>query len=340
MKKIFLILLLSIFTGFVAAETVIEIPGIMKPGRLTVEGNEVFIVEGHTVNIYSLKPFKLKTKFGNKGEGPGEFKYMLPYILIYPNRILAVDGEKTAWFSREGKFIDEKKIKGETGFRFLPLNKTFVRGESVNFEKLAISLYDNESKKIKTFYECMGGGRRLIAGPNIKEDAEWKMMRHYIDFKYDRGSKKIFVFDGSKGFHITVFDENGNKQKTIEKKFEEIDVTETFKKKAMDELKLNKMLWQHISRRTFTFFKYFPAFWSVKMADGKIYVATYKTKTGKAEFIILDLEGNILKKVFLPVTEVRPGNDKLFHFDNGKYYTIVENEDTEEWELHVHTSTR
>ena len=336
MNKLFLVLFLFFLSMIVCGEKIVEFPDVMKPGRLKVSGDEIFIGEGHTVKIYSLKTFKLKAKFGKKGEGPGDFKNIMPDFLLYQDRILGIDGNKIAWFSREGKFIKEKRIGSGTGFQFFPLNGKFVRGESINNKKIVISIYDWEFKKIKTFYERLAPGRRVIAGPGVKEDAEWKMMRHYFGFDYNEEAKKIFVFDGSKGFYIAVFDENGSKLYTIEKKLEKDKVTGTFKKNALDELKLNKLIWPHIRKRTFTFFEYFPHFWSVKISDGKIYAATYKTGSDKTGFIILDLEGNILKEIFLPVKERRAGSDGLFHFDKGKFYHLVENEDTEIWELHIH----
>jgi hypothetical protein len=84
------------------------------------------------------------------------------------------------------------------------------------------------------------------------------------------------------------------------------------------------------------------------VADEKIYVLTYKKEKEKSEFVILDLKGKLLKKVFLPFNQ----SDEWFHYSlakatsqasphatftikNGKLYQLIENEDKEIWELHI-----
>ena len=56
---------------------------------------------------------------------------------------------------------------------------------------------------------------------------------------------------------------------------------------------------------------------------------TYGTKNKKEEYIILDLKGNFLKKVFLPETP-----SILAAIYNNKFYSLKDNEEKEEWELH------
>lgn len=66
----FLLLTSLIFPGKVAV-----LPEVKRPAfDIIVDNNELFLVECATIYIYSLTDFKLKKKFGRRGEGPGEFK--------------------------------------------------------------------------------------------------------------------------------------------------------------------------------------------------------------------------------------------------------------------------
>ncbi len=81
--------------------------------------------------------------------------------------------------------------------------------------------------------------------------------------------------------------------------------------------------------------KYFPDIRSFSVLDGKIYVETYKSEKDKREFIIMDMRGNILKRVFLPLFAEGSLIDKhIFTFYEDDYYYLKYNEDKELWELH------
>ena len=78
------------------------------------------------------------------------------------------------------------------------------------------------------------------------------------------------------------------------------------------------------------------------VTDERIYVKTSQTKGDKDEFIIMDLKGNTLKKVYLPaVKKQRYVNTmlgipaKFYKIYQNKFYYLYENEDEEEWEIHV-----
>jgi hypothetical protein len=73
------------------------------------------------------------------------------------------------------------------------------------------------------------------------------------------------------------------------------------------------------------------------VTGGKIYVMTNKETVGKNEFIIFDLKGNVLKKLFIPVAPFEESMIPLFYtISNGKLYHLVDNEETEEWEVRIY----
>ena len=94
----------------------------------------------------------------------------------------------------------------------------------------------------------------------------------------------------------------------------------------------------------FEFPDYFPAIQNFEISDNKIYVQTSKIRDNKDEYIIMDLKGNILNKTFLtrykkPSILSRLFGAKLSVIKNEKIYYLKENEEKEEWELHVEEIT-
>jgi hypothetical protein len=73
-----------------------------------------------------------------------------------------------------------------------------------------------------------------------------------------------------------------------------------------------------------------------------LYAVTYEKKEGKFEVVVMDLQGNVLKRSF--VFPKAPGDREVYGFSlfstaydiaGDKIYHLVENEETERWELHV-----
>ena len=56
---------------------------------------------------------------------------------------------------------------------------------------------------------------------------------------------------------------------------------------------------------------------------------------GTVECFIIDQEGTIQERLFLPLIEENILREYPFDIHNGKVYQLIENEETEHWELHV-----
>lgn len=342
MKKITLALIVLLFAGITSAEKIAQFPDLMKPGFIKTDGDDFLVCEGHTFRNLSLKSRKLKYQFGNKGEGPGEFQFPPRQVVIYPESIYVESHDKISWFSRkDGKFINQKRKAWRN--EFIPfVDEKYIGYDLSNFqpeknkEFRVISIYDANGKKLKEIYKNERDSN--FVDPNLNnKNVEYKLLFHFFEADCDREKKRIFVADSRKGFYITVFDEKGNELYTINKKIEQIKVPDEFKKQQLKEKKIGKY-WPQIKNRNFTCYKYFPSIQYFKIADGKIYVTTYKTKKEKVEFIVLDAKGNILKKVFLPFITDQEGSIvkfNLYQIKNDKLYCLIESQD-EIWELHTY----
>lgn len=85
-----------------------------------------------------------------------------------------------------------------------------------------------------------------------------------------------------------------------------------------------------------SFRDFFPPIREINVDSDRIYALTYVFNgEGLRECIILDLQGEEIKRVFLPV---RPnyGMDfnAVYTFHDGRFYHLKENFDEETWELH------
>jgi len=158
---------------------------------------------------------------------------------------------------------------------------------------------------------------------------------------------KILIEESPKGFVIEVFNSRGEKLYKISKNYKKIPVTRLEKKEAEELLSQDSFIkmqpggWEQIKKQwKINTLDSFPAIQAMVVADNKIYVQTFKKQLEREEYIIMDLKGNELKKVFLPAvrkssfTEQMMGTGvKLFCISQNKFYYIVEKD---EWcELHT-----
>jgi hypothetical protein len=111
MRKFMLVLVLMsmLFTNPVLAVKIVPLPQLQKPNTLAVDDNQIYIADGTSLYIYSLKDFSLKKKFGRDGEGPQEFKRKIYLINIQHDYIVINSLGKVSYFAKNGKFIKEMK---------------------------------------------------------------------------------------------------------------------------------------------------------------------------------------------------------------------------------------
>jgi hypothetical protein len=86
MKK-WLILLLIVMVGSLAFAGKLGIlTEVLTPEMIEVSDNEIYVVEGSSIFMYSLKDLSFIRKFGQSGEGPGELKAnpSITNILVTP----------------------------------------------------------------------------------------------------------------------------------------------------------------------------------------------------------------------------------------------------------------
>jgi hypothetical protein len=315
--------------------------GIFEPEMIAVAGEELYVVEGAQISVFSLKDLAFVRTFGRKGEGPGEFKeadFWYNTVTVLPDAIFVDGYDKVAYFSKDGRFLREAK-KSVGISQVVPFGKGFVASKldhlegDVQYQCLylldANLKHQKELARQESWIQAMGRKTEMI--PDVLNFSVW--------------GDRLFVEKSREGFVIDVIDVQGTRLSRIESEQEKIPVTRDRANQALEEFKTDP----YVKRMGFEKFKSFSEFvWpkvlppirDFTVADGKIFVRTSKTFGGKESWVILDLKGRPVGRTDLPRVDAAPLMAHVYgvHYyavAGGKLYFLKENAKTDEWELFV-----
>ena len=352
MKKVivFMVLVLIFFVLLAHGDKRGVLIDILKPEAIEVSGNRLYVSEGAMFLVYSLDNLNLITKFGKKGEGPGELKVvpMLPNTIeVLPDQIFVEGVTKVIFFSNDFNILKEtRKKEGYRIFKIRPVGNNFVAIRMVppiEEDKkyyLSLSLLDSQMNVIKELFKQ--------EFPEREKDIV--MVTDTIHFAVYKD--KIYAENSERGFLIDVFNSKGNRLFNIKRNFKSQKITENDKKIILKNLKEDNMVmmmiqgsggWENFKKSmNFIYPETFPQIQDIIVDNNKIYVSTFEKKGEKEKYIIMDLNGKMIKTIYLPIPQqtsftsqtIGRGN-RLYGISNSKFYYLIENEDNEEWELHM-----
>ena len=314
-----------------------ELPEVANPLQIEIVGDELLVLDGVEVIVYSLTKHCFLRKFGKRGEGPGELipsPETPPQMQVYRDNILVNSPFKRVCFSLAGKVQQENSysffVNQVVPFRDLQAVVKTVPTETGEFHSHVI-LLDSQLKEKKTLYISKG----LIS----LQKGKIVMPPRLVLVQSSADGKRLFVLDQLKDFRIDVFDAKGNPLPALHLDYPGIKLTSDIQKKIMTWLKLQpafKEAPQEVINMLY-FPGYLPVIRNFLVKDKKIYVQTYKTRDELAEFFIFDLEGKLLKNLYLPGAcsapmTIGPGTTYTFH--EGKYYYLQEDIETGQWMLY------
>jgi hypothetical protein len=350
LKKVVFVSLMVLGFSLLFSKNIGPVPGVLKPNMMEVAGDELYIVEGAVISVYSLNGLQLLRQFGREGEGPGELK-VVPYynnrLRVFPDFILAESVDKLIYFSKKGTVIKQIGKPVESGF-FTPVGKNFV-GKKVKRDPeqkttfVVIALYGPEHYEIRELY------RQKFAQQGSGRNVTIQLFSDLLNFQV--WDNKIFIEKSPEGFLIDVFDSNGNTLYQINRDYEKIKVTGAHKEAAIKEIKEDPTIkrrikqfgsWENLLKMMkFTFPEFLPPIQNIEIADERIYARTFQKKNNKEEYIVMDLEGKMLRKTYIPRVHPLSLKDQLIGvkmavIKNDKLYYLKENEEQEVWELHVY----
>ncbi len=339
MKHIKYIVLLTaalLLCGPLKAEKAATLTEVLKPAAIFVDNDQLYVTEGTSVRIYSLKDFSYKTKFGKEGEGPREFKlnrmgFSPLFLDTQTDRLVISSQQKVSFFSKSGEFIREVKLAGGFGggTSYQPIGNRFAYlGFATENQTSFISAaqVDHQFKKIKEIIRRKSSFQR-----GKKMNPFEQTMRIQTDTKCNH----IMAYSNSWGVHI--FDSEGKEKFTIIPEVEKIKFTGVHKKKMTNFYKTDprmKRFWDRI-QKIVEYPSHLPIIRLAMAVDCKIYVLTYHEKDGNTQLLVYDKNGKLTGKRFLPFIFKSFVEPYPYNIKNGNLYQLIENEDDEEWELHI-----
>lgn len=326
------VLIFFVSLSLFAKTKIVPIPDVNKPGVLMVADQQQFyLYENESILIFSLKDFKLKKKFGKRGEGPQEFVLnpAVPMWLdVSGENILVESFGKLSWWTKDGRFIKELKLSNPLIIQIMHFGKNFV-GLGYKQGKVrtrSLSIYDEKMNPIK----------ELISKEDSFQFGKGLKVLDTLPIQTVGGDKLYTAW--TREFNIKVFDKEGKELRTISKKFEKRKVNQQDKDDFIEFFKTSPM--------TKDFFEMlkpfkFPETWfsvgGLIVENNKIYVMTTTRldDKNKTELYILDQEGEILKKTQVPLILNGPVLPYPFFIKNNHLYQLVENIEDEIFEMHI-----
>lgn len=321
---------ISMFTTPVYAGQAIVLENQVNPQHLQADDSHLYVSSGTTVYIYSLKDFKLIKQFGNEGSGPGEFqKYFDTGVGIHPygDDLLIMSPWKVSRFTKSGRLVSERRTTA--GFFHVPLGDGFVALRTKQIDKMpwrTVNIYDKDFNPVKEISR-----KRHFMVPNKYVDPV--NVRPPVFRVY-----KNRIYTENREGSYDVFDVKGNRLFSFGKEINRRKLTDEDIRNYHDYYKthpLYKSRYQAL-KHMLKFPEHYPSARYFDVRDGHIYVFTYMTKNEKSQLLIYGLDGKLKRTVYLEMPEINPQQVyPVVTVINNKVFQMVENEDTEEFELVV-----
>lgn len=347
MKTPLFLSILLLFTPLYP-EKLADLHDLENPVSIAVEGSKLYVCDRDSIHCYSLEPFQHQKRIGRGGEGPGEFNSP-PHLIVLSDRYFVNTMGKVMSFSKAGKYLSQIRIPFIYWYIYypmMPVSANYIglplkRIEETNTHIHTVNLYSPEFKLIKEIHQA--GSPQLLPPPRpgtkvVKQDFEVIPDCLEVGVKDER----IYVADSREGFFITVFGADGEHLFDIDRPYQRIRVSDEFIKEFWRDIKSDKNWEQLKSRYNYIIKDFYPAFFSMKIQQQEIYLTTYSRKDHQYEVVVLDLDGNLLKKSF--AFPLSPGNRLLrgiapfsneYAVYNDRIYYILLNEHSMLYELHA-----
>lgn len=342
MKNLGIILTLFLFINPLWPVRIGVLPEVLKPHMICVSGGEVFVLQGGTVLVYSLQNIRLLRQFGKSGEGPGELREV-PFrgnMLWVNHQSVFIDGyDEIIEYSKKGKLLRESR-KTYSHFIVQPLGNQFVTLKRQSDKKgrifFSVTLCNDRFKEIKELFrhKSVTNIKRLELFPDAQNFWTW--------------NDKIFIEKSEQGFVIEVFSSSGERLSRLSKDIKRNPVKAPDRERVIEVLKQDPETkamggWEWLKKQLeFHIPDTLPLIREFSAGEGKLYIQTYHMKGSQVEYIILDLSGQVLNRVFLPQPPPVLFDDQLsgrinryYSFCGDFYYYLWEDLDTENWELHA-----
>jgi len=338
MKKIIIFLVVHFMAVFfIFPEKLAVFPQLGKPDFLYVDDQQIVVGDITSVFVYSAKDFHLEIKFGSFGEGPQQF-LPLPgrglLIKVLPKTIFIHSMGKISYLKKDGEFIREKSVPPGNYF-FRPFGNQLLGFKTVVENEIAydtINLFDNNLNLQKELFR-----HKARVQQNRREI---KLLDQSV--VVETGLEHVFV-SASNFLEVLVFDNKGTLAYTIKNKdVKGRAVTDRDKKEIHDFIR-HKYGDEYFMIKDMI--KIPPTFPVIRSRIGLeydynngnqgLYVITWNKKGPANICYLYDITGKLLGEILIEMKSATPILPFPFIIRNGKFYQLVENEETGDWELFV-----
>jgi len=334
MKKFIFFISLSLVTITVLSKKEAVFDELTNPDSMVINESAIFISQQAEVFIYDLKTFKLKDRFGKSGQGPREIPpFPFPISRIPLMRINSLSDKlfisamgKILLFTKEGKFISESKFpaqKIQNYINLIPLGEdllcqwTLHENDQFFITARIIDKNFQFKKELKRKMVYLHGGKMdLFTG----------------SLTFEVSKDRIFV--AGEDLSIDIFDKNGKLQKHIKQPHEPIKFSEDMRKQFDETLKFMFKAFYDQFKIMIYYPENLPIIFNLQCSGSFLYVFTWKHQGENRDLFIFNQDGTFIKKTTFPLQMVTFIIPYPFDITNKDLYQLVDNEETEKWELH------
>jgi hypothetical protein len=323
---------------YLEAESV-TLTELERPGAVVVDRDGIYINDGPKVFIYSPMTFKLIGSFGERGEGPGEFKTH-PNINrggvglgLHPDFLLISSQSRVSFFTKKGKLIRELN-KSDFFNQYVPAGEEFVGFklliEEKVFENLEVILFDRDFNKRKRVGKLLLYDRRRKLNPTT--------LLRFPQLFY---SESRIIFNDQHG-NIHIYDLISGTESVVEPGGENgkrIRVSNERKNRYIHTFNHDPRFSQRggyeALKRIVEFPEYFPASRAFAVDRDSIFVITFREKAGENEILQFDLNGKEIRKSYMKIDEINAIEFYPYAFYRGKLFQLIEDGDEASWKLRI-----
>lgn len=340
MKRATILIILLLVTVVLCRGDETTLEELVYPKNIHVDRGQIFITDYPHIYIYNLKTRELEKKFGNDGEGPGEFyidqedigskEKGLEMQLTDKHCIVNSFGRIT-WFKRSGAYEKMVRFKARgLAFRLVEMGDRLVGHLMKRKPKfhMTLNMYDKDV----SFKKELGQFEYFITSFRSKGKFFTRnglIYQVYKDLLYVTNS-------GMKELNISVYNLNGDKIKSIRYKTEKLPLTKKMEENYKAEFKDRYKRGLKTILKLVRFPEFFPAVRTFRVSDDRLYVLTFKRDGDRWQFLEFDLNGKFLREFMAPLQSESLKHLYPFTISNGILYQVVSNRDEESWELHTH----
>jgi hypothetical protein len=327
-------------------ERIIALPELESPRQIVAEKGRVYFVDRRDIVVYYLSDGLFLKRIGKLGQGPGEFNGGPSRLSVLGDRLIVKDLRSYECFNLKGIHTGGIKEPESIAFYpFLPVGRNFVgfpmlRNDDGTLAGPSGRIYDSNLKLKRKFFGELPAFPPAPPPPGSAKPrgrTDKLLIRDYGD--YTVYEDRIYIADSSRGFSISVYDENGILLREIKHPVDKIKVPKSFVDGVVKEWKASKDWQTNYSHINPVVPEYFPALIDFKIDHGRIYALTAAKKDDLYEIVVMDLEGKILGRDFRfplqPNFELPFFNGFKYDIEGDKLVWFDYNDAKETYELHI-----